>query len=293
MNLTIGDKQVGPGQPVFIIAEIGINHNGSLATALQLVDAAKNAGADMVKFQKRTVEVVYSAEEMARPRESPFGHTNGDLKRGLEFGLADYIQIDRYCREKGILWTASPWDEESVDFLAQFNPPAYKVASACLTDDSLLARIARHAKPIILSTGMSTLDEINHAVSTLWVSACPTALLHCTATYPCAPNELNLTAIPRLAAQFTHLPVGFSSHAVSPEPAIIAAALGACIIEAHITLDRSMWGSDQAASLEPTGFGWMVKHIRSLERIMGDGEKRVYDSEVPVMRKLRRVGLMV
>jgi N-acetylneuraminate synthase len=284
----IGDRLVGDGQPCFIVAEIGINHNGDLEIAKRLIDAAVLAGCDAVKFQKRTIEVVYTPEELARPRESPFGTTNGDLKRGLEFGYEQYRQIDEYCKSRNIMWFASCWDEGSVDFIEQFKPPCYKIASACLTDDNLLRYHRRYGRPIILSTGMSTIEQIDHAVEVLGTE--DLVLMHCTSTYPSSIEELNLKAIWTLRDRYG-VPVGYSGHEVGLSPSLAAAVLGACIIERHITLDRAMWGSDQAASVEPHGFARLVRDIRVIEKAMGDGIKRVYDSEIPVMRKLRRVGL--
>jgi N-acetylneuraminate synthase len=282
----IGDHLVGAGQPCFIVAEIGINHNGSLETAKKLIDAAALAGCNAVKFQKRTVEVVYTPEELAKPRESPFGTTNGDLKRALEFGMKEYREIEWHCRDRGILWFASCWDEDSVDFIEQFNPPCYKIASASLTDDHLLLHHRQYRRPIILSTGMSTLDQIDHAVEVLDTSNL--ILLSCTSTYPAPLEELNLRAIELLQKRYG-VPVGYSGHEVGLAPSLGAAALGACVIERHITLDRAMWGSDQAASVEWQGFWRLVKDIRAIELAMGDGVKRVWPSEVPVMKKLRRV----
>lgn len=283
----VGNQLVGDGQPCFIVAEIGINHNGSLEITKKLIDAAALAGCDAVKFQKRTVEVVYTAEELAKPRENPFGPTNGDLKRGLEFGQKEYEQIDAYCRDKNILWFASCWDEGSVDFMERFNPPCYKIASASLTDDNLLRHHRRYGRPIIVSTGMSTQEEIDHAVEVLGRDNL--ILLHCTSTYPSQVEELNLSAIRAMRERYG-VPVGYSGHEVGLAPSIGAAALGACMIERHITLDRAMWGSDQAASVEWQGFWRLVKDVRALEKAMGDGVKRVYESEVPIITKLRRVG---
>lgn len=283
----IGDHLVGDGLRCFIVAEIGINHNGSVEIAKKLIDAAALAGCDAVKFQKRTIEVVYTAEELAKPRENPFGPTNGDLKRGLEFGQMEYEQIDAYCREKNILWFASCWDEASVDFMEQFNPPCYKIASASLTDDQLLRHHRLYGRPIIISTGMSTLDEIDHAVEVLGRDNL--IVLHCTSTYPSQVDELNLFAIRELNQRFG-VPTGYSGHEVGLAPSVGAVALGACMIERHITLDRAMWGSDQAASVEWQGFWRLVKDVRALEKAMGDGIKRVYPSEVPIIKKLRRVG---
>ena len=284
----IGNQLAGLGHPCFIVAEIGINHNGDLELAKRLIDAAASNGCNAVKFQKRTVEVVYSPEELTRPRESLFGSTNGDLKRGLEFGQAEYEEIDHYCREKGILWYASCWDEGSVDFIEQFTPPCHKIASASLTDDNLLRHHRYCGRPIILSTGMSTLEQIDHAVDVLGTD--DLIILHCTSTYPSQIEELNLRTIQTLRERYD-VPVGYSGHEVGLAPSVAAAALGACMIERHITLDRAMWGSDQAASVESQGFWRLIKDIRAVEKALGDGVKRVWPSEVPVMNKLRRVGL--
>lgn len=217
-----------------------------------------------------------------------FVSTNGDLKRGLEFGQAEYEEIDRYCREKGILWYASCWDEGSVDFIEQFNPPCYKIASACLTDDNLLRHHRRYGRPIILSTGMSTLAQIDHAVDVLGTD--DLVILHSTSTYPSQIEELNLRTIQTLQERYD-VPVGYSGHEVGLATSVAAVALGACMIERHVTLDRAMWGSDQAASVEPQGFWRLVKDIRGVEKALGDGVKRIWPSEIPIMNKLRRVGL--
>jgi N-acetylneuraminate synthase len=284
--VVIAGRAVGPNQPCMLVAEIGINHNGDIALAKKLISAAVLASCDAVKFQKRTVDVVYSQEELARPRESPFGMTNGDLKRGLEFGVKEYRGIDQYCREHGIIWFASAWDEASVDFLEQFDPPCYKVASASLTDDALLKHQRGTGKPLIVSTGMSTIEEIDHAVETLGTDNL--ILMHTTSTYPCAVTELNLKALPMLADRYL-VPVGYSGHEVGLATTVATVAMGACIIERHITLDRAMWGSDQAASVEPHGFAHLVRDVRNIELAMGDGVKKLYDSERPVRDKLRRV----
>jgi N-acetylneuraminate synthase len=268
------------------VAEIGINHNGDLGLAKKLVSASVLSGCDAVKFQKRTVDVVYSAEELARPRESPFGETNGDLKRGLEFGRDEYAEIDRYCREHEMMWYGSAWDEASVDFLEQFAPPCYKIASASLTDDHLLRHHRQYGRPIILSTGMSSLEEIDHAVEVLGTD--DLILLHCTSTYPSKVEELSLAVLQTLKERYG-VPVGYSGHEVGLAPSVAAATMGACMIERHITLDRAMWGSDQAASVEPQGFVRLIKDIRAIEVAMGDGVKRVWPSEIPVRDKLRRV----
>ena len=286
-TVQIGDVSVGEGQPCFVIAEIGINHNGDIEIAKKLIDAAVDTGCNAVKFQKRTVEVVYTAEELARPRENPFGETNGDLKYGLEFDEADYAEIDAYCREKGILWLASCWDEGAVDFIEQFEPPCYKIASASMTDDDLLRHHRATGRPIIVSTGMSTLEQIDHAVEVLGKD--DLILLHTTSTYPSKVEDLNLNVIKTLADRYG-VPVGYSGHEVGLAPSVAAAAIGACVIERHITLDRAMWGSDQSASVEPQGFERLIKDVRAVETALGDGVKRILDAEVSIMAKLRRVG---
>ena len=284
----IAGRRVGADEPCYVVAEIGINHNGDLGLARKLISAAVTAGCDAVKFQKRTVDVVYTAEELERPRESPFGTTNGELKRGLEFDEEGFAAIDEYCRMLGITWFSSCWDEASVDFMEQFDPPCYKIASASLTDDDLLRHHRQYGRPIILSTGMSELAEIDHAVEVLGTD--DLVLLHATSTYPSQPNELNLFAIPMLRDRYG-VPVGYSGHEVGLSTTVAARAVGACMVERHITLDRAMWGSDQAASVEPFGFQRLIRDIRAVESALGDGIKVVYDSEIPVQEKLRRVGL--
>jgi N-acetylneuraminate synthase len=286
-TIKIGSINVGDGQPCFIIGEIGINHNGDVEIAKKLIEMAEAVGCNAVKFQKRTVDVVYSAEELAKSRENPFGATNGDLKRGLEFSRAQYEEIDRFCQEQEIAWFASCWDEASVDFIDQFRPPCYKIASASLTDDGLLRHTRQKAgkRPLLVSTGMSTLEQIDHAVEVLGKENL--ILLHTTSTYPSANTELNLKVIPMLRQRYGVL-VGYSGHETGVITSPVAVALGACIVERHITLDRAMWGSDQAASLGPSGIVKMIQHIRYLEPAMGDGVKRVYPSEVTIQKKLRR-----
>jgi N-acetylneuraminate synthase len=286
-TVTIAGRPVGPGQPCFVVAEIGINHSGDIDVARRLIDAAVSAGADAVKFQKRTVDVVYSAEELDRPRESPFGETNGDLKRGLEFGAEEYAAVDAHCRERGILWFASAWDEASVDFIEAFDPPCWKIASASLTDDELLRHHRATGRPIIASTGMSTIEQIDHAVEVLGRD--DLVLLHTTSTYPSEIDELNLAVIGTLRERYG-VPVGYSGHEVGLAPSVAAAAMGAVMVERHLTLDRASWGSDQAASVEPQGFARMVRDIRTVEAATGDGVKTVYESERPIIEKLRRVG---
>lgn len=282
----IGDRDVGDGHPCYVIAEIGINHNGDVAQAKRLISVASAAGCNAVKFQKRTVDVVYKPEELAKPRESPFGETNGDLKRGLEFGLEQYREIDRFARDCGMPWFASCWDEASVDFIDQFNPPCYKIASASLTDDNLLRHTRAKGRPILLSTGMSTLEQIDHAVDVLGKK--DLILLHTCSTYPSQYGELNLRVIPLLKERYG-VPVGYSGHETGLPSSVAAAAIGACVVERHITTDRALWGSDHAASLEPNGINRLVRDIRLVETSMGDGVKRVEASEVPIMQKLRRV----
>lgn len=285
-HLRIGNRLMGGSEPCFVIAEIGINHNGELDIAKKLIDAAISVGCEAVKFQKRTIEVVYKPEELEIARESPFGETNGDLKRGLEFGMEDYDQIDHYCRQQGIMWFSSCWDEASVDFMERFNPPCYKIASASLTDDNLLLHHRNKGRPIILSTGMSTMEQIDHAVDLLGKDSL--IIMHCTSTYPSKNKELNLRTVQTLRNRYG-VPVGYSGHEVGLATTVAAATVGACAVERHITLDRAMWGSDQAASVEPQGFARIVRDIRAVEEAMGDGQKRIYESEVPIMKKLRRV----
>ena len=238
-TVRIGDKVIGDGHPCFIIAEIGINHNGSVELAKKMIDIASATGCDAVKFQKRTVDVVYTKEELARERKSIFGNTNGDLKRGLEFGKKEYKEIDKYCKKKNIIWFASCWDEGSVDFIEQFNPPCYKIASASLTDDKLLKYTKSKKKPIILSTGMSTMKQIRHAVEVLGERNL--IIMHCTSTYPSDADETNLRVIQTFKKEF-NCPIGYSGHERGITPSIIAAALGANAVERHITTDRTNWG---------------------------------------------------
>ena len=285
-EIKIGNRLVGDGHPCYIIAEIGINHNGDINLAKKLIDVAAAAKCDAVKFQKRTVEVVYPAEELARLRESPFGSTNGDLKHGLEFGQEEYAEIDRHCKHNNISWFASCWDEQSVDFIEQFDVPCYKIASASLTDDGLLRHTRSQGRPIFMSTGMSTSEQVDHAVELLGREEL--VIMHTTSTYPALYEELNLRVIPMLKQRYG-LPVGYSGHETGLSTSIASVALGACALERHITLDRAMWGSDQAASVEPQGFAHLVRDIRLVETAMGDGVKRVIEREVPIMKKLRRV----
>ena len=290
MTVKIGSSLVGPGQRCYIVAEIGINHNGDLKLAKTLIDAATDAQCDAVKFQKRTVEVVYSAQELAAPRESPFGKTNGDLKRALEFNVSEYQEVDTYCRRLNMPWFVSCWDEHSVDLMRGFNLPCLKIASASLTDDHLLAHTRRAACPVILSTGMSTTEEVDHAVGILGKR--DLVLLHACSTYPAFHEELNLRTIQTLYHRYK-LPVGYSGHEPGLAPSIAAVALGASMIERHITMDRNLWGSDHAASLEPDAMKNLVRDIRLVEQSLGDGIKRVHEREQSMIKKLRRVGAAV
>ncbi len=286
----IGERQVGKGQHCYIVAEIGINHNGDLDSAKRLISVAVAAGCNAVKFQKRTVDVVYSAEELARPRESPYGTTNGELKYGLEFSREEYQDLDAYCKAVKMPWFASCWDEASVDFIAQFDVPCFKIASASLTDDKLLKHTRAAGRPLIVSTGMSTIEEIDHAVEVLGRD--DLVLLHACSTYPAYYNELNLAAIHTLKDRYG-VPVGYSGHETGLASTVAAVAIGACCVERHITLDRAMWGTDQAASLEPSGITRLVRDIRLVEQAMGDGVKRVVEREYPIIKKLRRVGAAI
>jgi N-acetylneuraminate synthase len=285
--MKIGERPIGHDYPVYIIAEIGINHNGDVATAKKLIDVAVLAGCNAVKFQKRTPELCVPSDQRQVMRETPWGRmTYLEYRHRIEFGYDEYAEIDRYCREKGIAWFVSCWDEPSVDFIEQFTPVCYKIASASLTDDSLLAYINTKGRPMILSTGMSTMQEIRHAVARLDRKRLLVA--HCTSSYPCRPDELNLRMIQTLRQEFD-FPIGYSGHEVGLQTTYAAVVLGACFVERHITLDRAMWGSDQAASVEPWGLMRLVRDIRVIEQAMGDGHKRVYDSELPILDRLRRV----
>lgn len=281
----IGNYNVGDLSHCFIIAEIGINHNGDVELAKKLIKIAHDNGVDAVKFQKRTVDVVYTKHELEMERPNPFGQTNGDLKRGLELGYDEYLEIDRYCKELNMLWFASCWDEQSVDFIEQFNPPCYKIASASLTDDDLILYIKSKNRPILLATGMSTQEEIDHALDILGQDNL--VLMHCTSTYPSQESELNLKVIPNYIEKYS-CPIGYSGHEKGVFPSVLAASMGACAIERHITTDRTLWGSDHPASLEPEGLRRLVRDIRLLNIIKGDGNKVVYDSELPIIKKLRR-----
>lgn len=284
----IGNRQVGEGQPVYIVAEIGINHNGCLELALELIDYAKRAGADAVKFQKRTPEIAIPDDQKNIMRDTPWGYISYlEYKECLEFGQPEFDRIAEHCRAIGIDWFASVWDKPSVEFMAQYNPIAYKIPSACITDDLLVQRVSVERIPIIMSTGMTTQEQIDEILANYDFIYRDWILMHCTSTYPCQPAELNLQVIPYWIEKY-HIPVGYSGHEVGLVPSVAAVALGACMVERHITKDRTLWGTDQAASVEPGGFERLVKYIRVVEQALGDGVKRVYDSEIPSMRKLRK-----
>jgi N-acetylneuraminate synthase len=289
-EMQVGSKSVGDGHPTYVIAEIGINHNGDLGTAKHLIDAAVRAGADAVKFQKRTPDVATPPDQQRQMRDTPWGYiTYLEYRYKVEFNEAEYADIDRHCKERGIAWMASVWDEPSVDFMEKFDTPAYKIPSASLTNLPLIRRARATGKPLILSSGMSTMEEIRNAVDVAGVKNL--ALMHCTSTYPCKPEELNLKMVETLRREFPEVPIGYSGHEVGLVPSTIAVALGACMVERHLTLDRSMWGSDQAASVEPGGFARLVQYIRVTEAARGDGVKRVYESERGSLKKLRGVSL--
>lgn len=287
-RVRIGNRLVGDGCPTYVIAEIGINHNGSLDVAKQLIDVAHRTGCNAVKFQKRTPEKCVPYDQWHIERETPWGRmTYIDYRRKVEFGPAEYQAIDTYCREHGIDWFASPWDEDAVDFLEAFNPVCYKVSSASLTDHALLRRIRETGRPIMISSGMSTMEEIQAGVDFLGTD--DLLIAHSTSTYPCPPQELNLRMIQTLKERWPDVPIGYSGHETGLATTVAAVALGATFVERHITLDRAMWGSDQAASVEPGGLGRLVKDMRDVEIALGDGIKRVYDSELGPRKKLRRV----
>jgi len=287
-EIKLGNKLVGDGYSAYVIAEIGINHNGDLETAKKMIAAAAHAGADAVKFQKRTPDVCTPLEQQKQMRETPWGYiTYLDYRYKVELGLEEYREIDRTCKQLCIDWMVSVWDEPSVDFMEQFETPAYKVPSASLTDLALLKYTRKTGKPLIISTGMSTMAEIHRGVDAAGLENL--IIMHCTSAYPCEPDELNLRMIETLRREFPNNPIGYSGHEVGLVPSAVAVALGACIVERHFTLDRAMWGGDQAASVEPGGFERLVKYIRVTEAGMGDGVKKVYASELNSLKKLRRI----
>lgn len=288
MTVTIGSRVVGGGRPAYVIAEIGLNHNGDVELAKQLIDVAAGAGADAVKFQKRTPELATPEHMRDIPRETPWGTMSYlDYRRRVEFDRDEYIEISDHALLRGLEWFASPWDEPSVAFLEELGVTAHKVASASLTDHSLLGALRDTGKTVILSTGMSTIEQIDAAIDVLGTERL--LLMHATSTYPMEPVEANLRMIPALRDRYPGVPVGYSGHERGLQISLAAVALGAVAVERHITLDRTMWGSDHAASLEPAGLHHLVRDIRVIEAALGDGVKRVYPGELAPMAKLRRV----
>jgi N-acetylneuraminate synthase len=286
-TIIINGQPVGHDHPAYLVGEIGINHNGDMDITKRLIKAAKEAGLDAVKFQKRTPEICVPDDQKTQMRETPWGYISYlDYRYKVEFDSDQYREIDRFCQEIGITWFASVWDEQAVDFMEELGACCYKVASASLTDQALLKKIRATGKPMILSTGMSTMDQIREAVAVIGQENL--IITHTTSSYPCPPDELNLRMIQTLRSEFD-TPIGYSGHEVGLVPSVVAVALGACLVERHITLDRAMWGSDQAASVEPQGIRQLVKYIRVTEEALGDGVKHVYDSELPSLHKLRRV----
>lgn len=283
-------RSIGDGSATYVIAEIGINHNGSIEITKKLIDAAIKSGCDAVKFQKRTPEICVPKDQWDKERETPWGKMSYiDYKKKIEFTEDDYATIDKYCKKQGIDWFASCWDEPSVDFIEQFNPVIYKMASASLTDFPLLTKVKSTGKPIILSTGMSTMEEIDSAVKHVGLDKL--LIAHSTSAYPCIPNELNLRMIGTLREKYPNNPIGYSGHETGLATTEATIALGANFIERHFTLDRAMWGTDHAASVEPEGMSRLVRNIRDIEIALGDGVKKVYESEKEPIKRLRRVHL--
>ncbi|HWK77733.1 N-acetylneuraminate synthase family protein [Microbacterium sp.] len=289
MTVSIGSHVIGGGRPAYVIAEIGLNHNGDVEIAKRLIDVAANAGANAVKFQKRTPEIATPEHMRDVQRETPWGTMSYlDYRRRVEFGRDEYIEVGDYATMRGLDWFASPWDVPSVEFLEELNVVAHKVASASLTDTELLEALRETGKPIILSTGMSTMDQIDRAMDVLNTDR--VILMHATSTYPMEPDEANIRMISTLRDRFAGVPIGYSGHERGLQISLAAVALGAVAVERHITLDRTMWGSDHAASLEPGGLEHLVRDIRIIETALGDGFKRVFPGEQAPMAKLRRVG---
>lgn len=287
ISQVIANKPVGDGFPCFIIAEIGINHNGQLKLAKRLIDAAVESGCDAVKFQKRTPELCVPEDQWHIPRDTPWGVVSYlDYKKRIEFDEDQFTEIDRYCKEKGILWFASCWDIPSVEIISKFDVPLYKAASASLTDVALLKAMKGQGKPMIISTGMSTEREIRNAVDYLEPEGLMIA--HSTSAYPCPIDELNLSMISTLKEWYPHCIIGYSGHETGLSTTVAAVVIGAQFVERHFTLDRAMWGTDHAASVEPGGMKRLVRDIRAWERAKGDGVKRVYDSEQSALTKLRK-----
>lgn len=287
-EVKVGSRFIGDGHPVFVVGEIGINHNGDVGIAKKIIAGAKHAGCDAVKFQKRTPEICTPKDQWNIERDTPWGRmTYIDYRHKVEFGEKEYSEIDKYCKEIGMIWFSSCWDEDAVDFIEKFNPPLYKTASAALTDFSLLEKHKKLNKPIMMSTGMSTIEQIEKAIS--FMDKNNLMIAHATSAYPCKNEELNLRMIETLKQKYPEIPIGYSGHEVGLAPTWAAVALGACFVERHITLDRAMWGTDQAASVEIGGMERLVSSIRDIEKSLGDGVKKVYDSELGQIKKLRRV----
>jgi len=283
----LGGRKVGDGQPTYIIAEIGINHNGDLGVAKQMIDGAVRSGCDAVKFQKRTPELCVPKAQWNIERDTPWGRmTYIDYRHKVEFGADEYKKIDDYCKDSGIQWFASPWDEQAVAFLEDFDIPVYKVASASLTDRTLFEHMKKTGRPIMISTGMSTMEEIEAAIE--FVGTQNLLIAHSTSAYPCPVEALNLKMITTLKREYPQVPIGYSGHETGLATTWAAVALGAAFVERHVTMDRAMWGSDQAASVEMGGLERLVANIRDIEKSLGDGVKKVYDIELPVKKKLRR-----
>ena len=288
MTVSIAGRPIGAGHPTYVIAEIGLNHNGDVELAKQLVDVAAQAGAQAVKFQKRTPHISTPEHMKSVMRSTPWGEmTYLDYRYRVEFNREQYIEIGDHATLRGLAWFASPWDEPAVAFLEDINVAAYKVASASVTDIGMLRDIAATGKPVILSTGMSTLVQIDAAVAALGTENL--IVLHATSTYPMPAAEANLRMIPALAARFPGVPIGYSGHETGEQISVAAVALGATVVERHITLDRAMWGSDHSASLEPAAFASLVSDIRVVEEALGDGVKRIFPGEEAPLLKLRRV----
>ena len=287
-EIKVGARLVGDGHPVFVVGEIGINHNGDVDIAKKIIAGAKHAGCDAVKFQKRTPEICTPKDQWHIERDTPWGRmTYIDYRHKVEFGEKEYSEIDKFCKEIGMIWFASCWDEEAVDFIEQFNVPLYKTASASLTDFSLLGKHKLLNKPVMMSTGMSTIEQIEKAIE--FMDKDKIMVAHATSAYPCKNEELNLKMIDTLKNKYPEIPIGYSGHEVGLAPTWAAVALGACFVERHITLDRAMWGTDQAASVEVGGMERLVANIRDIEKALGDGIKKVYESEIGQIKKLRRV----
>jgi N-acetylneuraminate synthase len=290
-EVKVGHRWVGDQHPVYVIAEIGINHNGDIDNARRLIEGAAKAGCDAVKFQKRTPDLCVPPDQREIKRDTPWGiMTYIEYRHKVEFNKAQYAQIDRICKDLKIDWFASCWDEEAVDFMEQFDPPCYKVASASLTDAALLKKKRSTKRPMIVSTGMSTMVEIEAAIELIRRENL--LIAHSTSTYPCKTSELNLRMLHTLKTLYPNVPIGYSGHETGLAPTWAAVAMGACFVERHITLDRAMWGSDQAASVEISGLERLVSNIRDIESSLGDGIKKVYDSELGPKQKLRRVNTL-